>query len=99
MAMTVAIYLILRDLFQLYSYMMIAWIILSWIPNLRTAPIVVVLGRLVDPYLSLFRRIIPSMGGIDFSPIIAFFVFRIIQGLVFGQILPLIFGWYGAPFG
>ncbi len=92
MAMTVAIYLILRDLFQLYSYMMIAWIILSWIPNLRTAPIVVVLGRLVEPYLSLFRRIIPPMGGIDFSPIIAFFVYRIIEGIVFGQILPLVLG-------
>lgn len=90
--MTIAIYLILRDLFQLYSYMMIAWIILSWIPNLRMAPIVVVLGRLVEPYLSIFRRIIPSMGGIDFSPIIAFFVYRIIESIVFGQILPLILG-------
>lgn len=88
--LTQVIYMVLNDVFQLYSYMMLAWIIMSWLPNLRYSKLGRILGKLVEPYLSIFRRFIPPMGGIDFSPIIAFFVFRIIEGVIFGQILPLI---------
>ncbi|MFB5189766.1 YggT family protein [Alicyclobacillus fastidiosus] len=88
--MTLAIYTILSYLFQIYSYMMIAWILMSWIPNLRYSQFGRFLGKLVDPYFSIFRRFIPPLGGIDLSPIVAFFVYRIIESIVFGRILPLI---------
>ncbi|WP_348520884.1 YggT family protein [Alicyclobacillus fastidiosus] len=57
--MTLAIYTILSYLFQIYSYMMIAWILMSWIPNLRYSQFGRFLGKFVDPYFSIFRRFIP----------------------------------------
>ena len=33
----------------------------------------------VEPYLALFRRFIPPMSGIDFSPIVAIVVLRLVQ--------------------
>jgi YggT family protein len=88
--MGLTIYRILSDCFQIYSYMMIAWILMSWVPNLRYSKVGVLLGKLVDPYFSIFRRFIPPFGGIDFSPIIAFFVYRIVVNIVLGQLLPLV---------
>lgn len=84
------IYIVLSDCFQIYSYMMMAWIIMSWIPEARYSKFGRILGALVEPYLSIFRRFIPTAGGIDFSPIVAFIVFRIIEHIVFSQLLPLI---------
>ena len=89
------LYVLLRDLFQVYSFLVIAWILVSWIPPLRTIPIMSVVGRLVEPYLSIFRRIIPPVIGIDFSPIVAYFVYRLIESMVFNQILPLALHLYG----
>lgn len=90
--MGIVIYGILSSLAQLYSYMMIAWILMSWVPNLRYSKVGNILGWLVEPYLSIFRRVIPPFGGIDFSPIIAFFVYRILLNIIFNQLLPLVLG-------
>jgi YggT family protein len=40
----------------------------------------------VDPYLNIFRRIIPSFGMFDFSPILAIIVLLIVQSVVVGLI-------------
>ncbi|MFC0214171.1 YggT family protein [Paenibacillus chartarius] len=56
---------------QIYTYMIIGYILLSWFPNARESFIGNLLGRLTEPYLSIFRRIIPSIGPIDISPIVA----------------------------
>ncbi|NTW27762.1 MAG: YggT family protein [Coriobacteriia bacterium] len=37
-----------------------------------------VIGTLVEPYLGLFRRIIPLIGAVDISPIVAYFVLQLI---------------------
>ncbi|HEY7967779.1 MAG TPA: YggT family protein [Solirubrobacteraceae bacterium] len=39
-----------------------------------------------EPYLRLFRRILPSMGGLDFSPIIAIILLQIAGSLISGAI-------------
>lgn len=88
--MSVSIYLWLSRIAQLYSYMMLAWVLLSWAPDLRNSKVGLILGKLVDPYLAIFRRVIPTFGGIDFSPIVAFIVYRIAIDIIFQQILPLI---------
>ncbi|WAH35219.1 YggT family protein [Alicyclobacillus dauci] len=88
--MALTIYMVLSYCFRIYSYMMLVWIIMSWIPNMRYSRIGTLLGKLVDPYFSIFRRFIPPLGGIDLSPIVAFFVYRIIVSLILGQVLPFI---------
>jgi YggT family protein len=35
-----------------------------------------------EPYLRIFRRVLPSFGGLDFSPILAIFVLQIVNSLV-----------------
>ncbi len=62
----------LWTLYQIYFYLIIAYVLLSWLPNARDSFIGELLGKVVEPYLSQFRRFIPPIGGmIDISPIIA----------------------------
>jgi YggT family protein len=69
---------------SIYFYMIIAYVLMSWLPNARESFIGELLGKLVEPYLSIFRRFIPPIGGvIDLSPIIAIFALQfIIRGLI-----------------
>lgn len=76
---------ILNNLFQLYYILILLRVFLTWIPSidwgqqpLRT------IREITDVYLNFFRRFIPSVSGIDFSPIIALFVLYLLQGLVVG---------------
>ncbi|GGN96453.1 YggT family protein [Saccharibacillus kuerlensis] len=67
-------------LFQIYSWLLIIYILMSWLPNVRESQVGVMLGKVVEPYLSIFRRFIPPIGGmLDISPIVAFFVLRFVQ--------------------
>lgn len=68
---------------NLYTLILTVRILLSWFPNINWYdPPFSILSQLSDPYLNLFRSIIPPLGGIDFSPIIAFFVLQIVSGLL-----------------
>ena len=68
----------------IYTFMIIAYILLSWLPNARESFIGELLGKLVEPYLSPFRRLIPPIGGmLDISPIVAIFALRFVAaGLI-----------------
>lgn len=69
---------------QIYFYMLIAYVLLSWLPNARESFVGELLSKLVEPYLSPFRRIIPPIGGmIDISPIVALFALRyVVMGII-----------------
>ncbi|WP_424768345.1 YggT family protein [Paenibacillus sp. sgz302251] len=69
---------------NIYTFMIIGYVLLSWLPNARESFIGVFLGKLVEPYLGIFRRFIPPIGGmLDLSPIIAVFALRFIAyGLI-----------------
>ncbi len=70
---------------QIYFVLMILRVLLSWFPNINWYdPPFSILSQLTDPYLNLFRSIIPPLGGIDFSPMIAFFVLQIGSQLLIG---------------
>ena len=61
-----------------YGFLIIAYVLMSWIP-MRGGTITDihgVLASLVEPYLGVFRRFIPPMGGMDFSPIVAILVLQ-----------------------
>jgi YggT family protein len=38
--------------------------------------------QLTDPFLSMFRGIIPAIGGIDLSPMLGFFLLNVLRGLL-----------------
>ncbi|WP_106768294.1 YggT family protein [Paenibacillus faecalis] len=81
--MTENIFVIVRVLFEIYFYMILVYVLMSWLPNVRESFIGELLGKFVEPYLAPFRRFIPPIGMIDISPIVALFVLQLAQRGVF----------------
>lgn len=63
---------------EIYYFMIIGYLILSWFPNARGSFVGDLLGKCVEPYLSPFRRIIPNVGPLDLSPIVALIALRFV---------------------
>ncbi|QOY34389.1 YggT family protein [Anaerobacillus isosaccharinicus] len=68
---------IINQLLFLYSYVVIAYILMSWFPNARESSIGQFIASIVEPYLAPFRKIIPPLGMIDISPIVAIIALRL----------------------
>jgi YggT family protein len=71
-------------LLQLYSYVLLARALISWIPNLDPYhPAVQFLYSITEPVLEPIRKLVPPLGGmIDISMIIAFFGLIVLQQLL-----------------
>lgn len=64
--------LFIGSIISIYRWVLIAYVLLSWLPNARESFIGELLAKICEPYLSLFRRFIPPIGGmLDISPIVA----------------------------
>ncbi len=68
---------VVRTLFELYSYVLLARVLISWFQVDPYNPLVRLLYQLTEPLLAPIRRLLPSAGMMDFSPIIAFIVIRL----------------------
>ena len=75
----------LATFISFYSYVVIIRILLTWFPNISwyDQPFST-LSQLTDPYLNLFRSIIPPLGGIDLSPILAILLLQVAGSLISG---------------
>ncbi|HAM14511.1 MAG TPA: YggT family protein [Eggerthellaceae bacterium] len=77
---------ILFSLINAYSIVILIYVLMSWFPNVESGVIGQVyraLGVLCDPYLDLFRRFIPPIGGmVDVSPIAALIVLQLVERLI-----------------
>jgi YggT family protein len=69
-------------IFQAYFILLLIRILGSWIPEVQQYKAFQFVTFYTDPFLNLFRRIIPPLGMIDISPIIAFFVLGIVQNAI-----------------
>ena len=69
---------------QLYSYVLLARALVSWIPNLDPYhPAVQFLYSITEPVLEPIRKLVPPLGGmIDISMIIAFFGIIVLEQLL-----------------
>lgn len=79
---------ILAKLFYFYYILIIIRIFLTWIPNIdwQSQPFAWMCS-IVDPFLNIFRGIIPPIGGVlDVSPILAIILLQIIQGILLGSL-------------
>ena len=75
---------IIRFAFQIYTFMIFGYILMSWIPALRESALGEFLERIVEPYLRPFKQFIPPLGMIDISPIVALFtLFFVEEGIIF----------------
>lgn len=75
----VAILSVFVTIFNIYFVAMIATIILSWVAPGSYHPAAVLVHQVVEPVMAPFRRLLPPMGGIDFSPMIAFLALNVVK--------------------
>ncbi|MEH2145619.1 YggT family protein [Nostoc sp.] len=75
----------LATFIQIYIVLLIIRVLLTWFPTINwyNQPFAA-LSQITDPYLDLFRRIIPPLGGMDFSPMLAIILLQIAGGLIGG---------------
>jgi YggT family protein len=76
---------LLCSLISVYYIVLLARVILSWFPlqpGTPMASIASIIYQLTEPIMGPVRRIIPSIGMIDISPIVVFFGLRILQSAI-----------------
>lgn len=81
---------LIYSLADVYTMIIFIYVLMSWIPMPTgvIGDIYRVLGKVCDPYLNLFRRFIPPIGGmVDISPIIALLVLQFGVRLIIGVLL------------
>jgi YggT family protein len=76
--------------FIVYTWLIIGRIILSWVRHNPYNPVVRFIYDLTDPYLNIFRRVIPPLGMIDLSPIAAILVLQLARVLVLSLLVALV---------
>ena len=81
---------LIYSLADVYTMIIFVYVLMSWIPNTTgvIGDIYRVLGKVCDPFLDLFRRFIPPIGGmVDISPIVALLVLQFGVRLIVGILL------------
>jgi YggT family protein len=81
-------------LFIVYIILIFANILISWLPRVPYSPALRVVldfvAETTNPYLNIFRRFIPPIGGggfaLDLSPMIGIFLLLVLQAVVVGLI-------------
>jgi YggT family protein len=69
-------------LFQVLTMAIFARVLLSWFPMRDDHPIKILLMEITDPILKPLRRIVPSLGMLDITPIVAMFLLQILQSVI-----------------
>jgi YggT family protein len=74
--------LMLIALIDLYSLVLLASVILSWVRLDPDNAIVRVVHQLTEPVLSRVRQILPAAGGFDFSPMVVLLGLQLLKSLL-----------------
>ncbi|WP_153731215.1 YggT family protein [Sporosarcina obsidiansis] len=83
-------YLLISGALQIYSILLVIYILMSWVPSTRETKFGQILAKITEPYLGFFRKFIPPLGMIDISPIAALLALQLI-GRGIGQIYLILF--------
>ncbi len=78
--------ILLKTIGLLIFWVLLVMAIMSWVSQGRS-PIEYVLIQLADPLLRPIRRLLPAMGGIDFSPMILVLLLYVINMGVWSEVL------------
>lgn len=74
---------ILSLAFELYSMALLVRILFEWLRIPYSSRVMRFLWDITEPLLAPIRRALPTFGGLDFSPLIAFFLLNLLERLVF----------------
>ena len=94
-----AIYLLVYELLNIYKYIVIVNVIISWLvafnvlntQNRFVYSILELSHRLTEPMLNKIRRFLPNLGSLDISPVILLVLIWFLQTCMYLYIAPIIF--------
>ena len=75
--------LLLARLIDLYSFVVLVAVIMSWIPLDRRNPVAAIVYALTEPVLGPIRKMLPPMGGLDLSPMVLLIALQVLKGFLF----------------
>lgn len=84
---------VINALFVFYETLIVIWCLLSWFPIKEGSVIYDIaqaINKVVSPYIDIFRRFIPPISGIDFSPVVAIFVLGFLERIVFQLVYSIV---------
>jgi uncharacterized protein YggT (Ycf19 family) len=79
-------------LYWVYSALILIYILLTWVQlpyNVWVGRVRTFLHDTVEPYLGLFRRMIPPIGAFDISPIVALIVLWLVHAIITSVLINL----------
>ena len=79
----------LKIAFEVYNWLIIIRVFLSWIPHDPRKPIFRFLYEITEPVLAPFRRLIGLRTAIDFSPVIAIIVLQLVESVIIRLLINL----------
>jgi YggT family protein len=83
MDLVVFVLQVLAQTLSIYTLVLLVRVLLSWFPNLDWSnPILSSVSAITDPYLNAFRGLIPPVGGLDLSSLVAFVALQLAQQLL-----------------
>ena len=71
---------------KIFFFAMIISVVLSWVAPGSHNPGAELVNQICDPALAPFRKILPNLGGLDISPILAFIVLKLLDMLVINNL-------------
>ena len=71
---------------NIFFFAMIISVILSWVAPASHNPGAELVNQICEPVLAPFRRMLPNLGGLDISPILAFMVLKLLDMLVINNL-------------
>lgn len=72
--MAIVLYII-----DVYTWIILAAVLLSWVPSLRENVVGQWIESVTEPVFALVRKVLPPLGGLDLSPLAVLLILRVIR--------------------
>lgn len=80
------VYTFVDLLFNVLTLAVFARVLLSWFPAAAANPIGRVVFDVTEPILGPIRRVIPSLGMLDISPLVALLLLQVLRSIILGSL-------------
>lgn len=72
-----------------FFFAIILQIIISWVAPFNHSPALALLYQITEPVMAPARKLLPPMGGIDFSPILTFMIIQVLKMIIVGTLVQM----------
>lgn len=74
-----SVILVLQLIVRIYFWSVIAIVVVSWVAPQSNHPAIALIAQLTEPVMRPVRNVVPSMGGLDLSPIVVFLILNVLS--------------------